>query len=115
MISDVHHVSINVDDLAAAKHFYLEILGLEELPRPDFGFPGTWIAAGDRQIHLIQSESVPQDHGQHFALRVADLDAAIAHLADHGIEVEDVLETDVSWQVALHDPCGNRVELNQPK
>lgn len=115
MISDVHHVSINVDDLAAAEHFYLDVLGLERLPRPDFGFGGAWLAVGSSQIHLIETGTVPDDHGQHFALRVTDLDGAVAHLAAHGIEVSDVFETEFSRQVALHDPCGNGVELNEPK
>ncbi|MEY2470503.1 MAG: Glyoxalase/Bleomycin resistance protein/Dioxygenase superfamily, partial [Actinomycetota bacterium] len=34
----VHHVSINVDDVAAAVRFYTDVLGLTERDdRPDFG------------------------------------------------------------------------------
>jgi catechol 2,3-dioxygenase-like lactoylglutathione lyase family enzyme len=115
MISDIHHVSINVDDLAAAEHFYTEILGIPKLPRPDLGIGGAWLGVGSSQIHLIELDTVPDDLGQHFALRVDDIDSAIAHLQKHGIEVSDIFETPVSRQVALHDPCGNGVELNQPK
>jgi catechol 2,3-dioxygenase-like lactoylglutathione lyase family enzyme len=114
MISDLHHVSINVDDLAAAEYFYVDILGLERLPRPDFGIGGLWLGAGERQVHLIELPAVPDDLGQHFAFRVSDLDATIAHLKAHGIATDDVFESPVGRQVALHDPCGNRVELNQP-
>ena len=115
VISDLHHVSINVDDLDAAEHFYIEVLGLERLDRPQLHVDGTWLAAGGRQVHLIVGCDVPPDVGQHFAFRVDDLDGAIAHLADHQIVVSRVLETPVSRQVSLNDPCGNRIELNEPK
>lgn len=114
LISDLHHVSINVDDLDAANHFYIDVLGLERLPRPDFGFGGTWLAAGGRQVHLIEVEDVPDDFGQHFAFLVTDLDATITQLRDNGVEVSDAIDLTVARQAFLHDPCGNRLELNQP-
>ena len=51
----VHHVSINVSDVDAAA-FYVDRLGLAiHIPdRPDFGFPGAWLDAGNQQVHLIQ-------------------------------------------------------------
>jgi glyoxylase I family protein len=114
LISDLHHVSINVDDLDAANHFYIDVLGLERLPRPDFGFGGTWLGAGEREVHLIEVADVPTDLGQHFAFLVSDLDATIAHLRDQGVEVSDAIDLTVARQAFLHDPCGNRLELNQP-
>ena len=36
------HVSVTVSDLGKARRFYGEFLGLVEIPRPDFGFPGVW-------------------------------------------------------------------------
>jgi catechol 2,3-dioxygenase-like lactoylglutathione lyase family enzyme len=48
----VHHVSINVDDVDKALDFYVGTLGLVPRPdRPDFGFPGAWLNAGDQQVH----------------------------------------------------------------
>ena len=43
------HVSFAVRDLERAMRFYRDLLGLEPIPRPDFGFPGAWLAAGDAQ------------------------------------------------------------------
>jgi len=38
---DVHHVSVCVTDMTAARAFYVDVLGFEErADRPDFGFPG---------------------------------------------------------------------------
>lgn len=113
-ISDVHHVSLIVGDLAVAEAFYVDVLGLERLPRPDFGIEGAWLGAGDRQVHLVVLGDAPEDKGQHFAFRVDDLDAAIAHLTEHGITTSDVFDTPVGRQVAFHDPFGNGLELNQP-
>jgi catechol 2,3-dioxygenase-like lactoylglutathione lyase family enzyme len=114
-IADLHHVSINVDDLAVAQPFYTDVLGLTLLPRPDLGIAGAWLAAGDRQVHLIETPRVPADVGQHFAFRVTDLDGTIAALEAKGVKVSGVFETEVSRQVAFHDPCGNRLEFNEPK
>jgi glyoxylase I family protein len=114
-IADLHHISINVDNLALALPFYTEVLGLAMLPRPELGIAGAWLAAGGgRQVHLIEKR-VPSDVGQHFAFRVTELDAAIESLSGHGVKVSAVFETAVSRQVAFHDPCGNRIEFNEPK
>jgi len=53
IIEALHHVSIPVADLERAKQFYNEILGLTEITRPPFDFPGAWYQEGDRQLHLI--------------------------------------------------------------
>ena len=64
----LHHVSINVEDVEAARRFYVDVLGaVERSDRPDFGFGGAWLDVGRQQIHLIEA-SVPEDHGQHLAL-----------------------------------------------
>jgi len=111
----VHHVSINVDDLDACMRFYVDVLGLEVLPRPEFGIPGAWLAAGPQQIHLIQMPEHEAPKGQHFAFRVDDLDAVSGELREAGIEVSNPFEIpDVGRQAFMHDPAGNMIELNQP-
>ncbi len=110
----VHHVSLNVRDAAAALEFYLEILGLRQRhDRPDFGFAGAWLDIGDQQVHLIES-AVPNDCGQHFAIRVADIDAAVSGLRERGIEVSDPTPVAHSRQCFLRDPSGNLIELHEP-
>lgn len=110
----VHHVSINVDDVDAAVAFYVEQLGLgRRTDRPDFRFGGAWLDAGGQQVHLIEG-ALPGDRGQHFALRVADLDATIAELRAAGLEVSDASPVGTGRQAFLHDPAGNLVELHQP-
>ena len=58
----IHHVSINVKDVDAAVAFYVGVLNLEVLDRPDLGFPGAWIQAGEQEIHLLGIDSGDPDH-----------------------------------------------------
>jgi glyoxylase I family protein len=110
----VHHVSINVRDVSAARDFYVGVLGLtERADRPDFSFDGAWLDAGSQQLHLIKAD-VPPDRGQHFALAVTDLDAAVAELRSHGVTVTDPVPVGPGRQSFLSDPAGNRIELQAP-
>jgi len=110
----VHHVSINVSDVDAAKDFYVDVLGLtERSDRPDFGFGGAWLDVGGQQVHLIEG-TVPEGVGQHFAIEVHDLDDVVAELRGRGIKVSDPRAVATSRQSFLKDPCGNLVELQQP-
>jgi catechol 2,3-dioxygenase-like lactoylglutathione lyase family enzyme len=110
----LHHVSINVGDVDAARDFYTRVLGLtERADRPDFSFGGAWLDAGGQQVHLIEGE-VPPPVGQHFALAVTDLDAVVAELRTQGVAVTDPVPVGPGRQAFVTDPAGNRVELQQP-
>jgi catechol 2,3-dioxygenase-like lactoylglutathione lyase family enzyme len=115
-ISGVHHVSLNVVDVPEARRFYVDVLGLVELPRPDFAFPGAWLGLSDgRQVHLIGiPENCTPAPGQHFALEAPDLDAAVAELREQGIDVRGPKQIPGSGrQCFLADPSGNEIELNE--
>jgi glyoxylase I family protein len=110
----VHHVSINVSDVDEAIRFYTEVLGLTVRgDRPDFGIGGAWLDVGGQQVHLIEAP-VPAGLGQHFAVVVEDLDAAVADLRAGGVEVGDPSPVGTGRQAFLTDPSGNLVELHQP-
>lgn len=109
----VHHVSINVDDLEAARAFYVDRLGLaERTDRPDLDVKGTWLDIGGQQVHLIVAD-VPPRMGQHFAVQVDDIDAAVGELREHGVRVSDPMVVGSGLQCFLRDPCGNMVELHE--
>ncbi len=115
MVMDgIHHVSINVRDVAAAQAFYVDVLKMELLQRPDFGFPGAWLRAGEQEVHLMQMDSGPPLKEQHFAFKVSDLDALRRQLQDAGIACSEPREIDgICRQCFTHDPSGNLVEFNQ--
>ena len=115
-LAGVHHVSLNVDDVEKVGKFYTEVLGLEVLPRPDFGFPGMWLRSEGQEIHLMQVENHQAPEGQHFAFRIDDMQAALQHLEKHDVKVRgpfSIPGTGAS-QCFFKDPAGNMIELNQP-
>ncbi len=110
---DIHHVSVNVANVDAALAFYTDVLGgVARTDRPDFGFGGAWINFGDRQLHLIEAP-VPDNFGQHFAVRVADLPATVEELRTRGFEVSDAVPVGSGLQAFMTDPSGNAIELHQ--
>ena len=109
----IHHVSINVTDVPACVAFYTDVLGgsLRD-DRPDFGIGGAWIDLGGQQVHLVEAPAPPA-LGQHFAVRMADLDAAVTELRALGVPVTDPGPAGAGRQSFLSDPAGNTVELHE--
>jgi catechol 2,3-dioxygenase-like lactoylglutathione lyase family enzyme len=109
----IHHVSLNVDSVDEAVAFYTGMLGgvLRE-DRPDFGIAGAWINLGTQQVHLIEAP-VPSNVGQHFAIRVDDLDSVVEELRSKGLQVADPVAVGPNRQTFVDDPAGNAVELHQ--
>jgi catechol 2,3-dioxygenase-like lactoylglutathione lyase family enzyme len=120
----VHHIAICVADAQKGLAFYRDVLGMTELPRPDLG-PGCWLDAGGQQVHLMEFGTLRLDTtgpneeliiNAHFAIRVDDVDAAVADVQAQGVEVQRIpLVPGAGHQAFLHDPFGNLVELNQPE
>ena len=55
------HVSVTVSDLEKAKRFYGDLIGLTQIPRPDFGFSGVWYSlGGELQLHVIATSPWPR-------------------------------------------------------
>jgi catechol 2,3-dioxygenase-like lactoylglutathione lyase family enzyme len=117
MITDIHHVSLNVTDTQRSLALYRDTLGLAMLPRPDFSFNGAWLDAGHgRQIHLIESEHVAPNLGQHVSFQVTDLESVLTSLREAGVEVsasKSVGGTAIR-QAFMLDPDGNLIEFTQP-
>ena len=110
----IHHVSINVKDVDTALTFYIELLNLELLERPDLGFPGAWIRAGEQEIHLLGIDSGEPVKEQHFAFAVNDAQAIHAALQANGYSPTDIRDIpNICRQFFTHDPSGNMVEFNE--
>ena len=88
----IHHVSINVNDVDAALDFYVGVLNLELKHRPDLGFPGAWIQAGEQEIHLLGIDSGVPVKEQHFAFAVSDADTVHHALTERGFNPSAIRE-----------------------
>jgi len=110
----IHHVAINVTDVKDSVAFYTEVLGgTVREDRPDFGIAGAWINLGTQQVHLVEAP-VPPNMGQHFAIRVDNLDAVVEELRSKGLDVGEPMSAGPNRQTFIQDPAGNVLELNQP-
>ena len=128
-IEPIHHVSLPVADLERSKHFYYKVLGLTEIERPPFDFPGAWYQLGDRQLHLIvhdrstfRASKVVDSHDIHFAIRVnsyrdtRDFLHSKGYRPDADDEFKKMRENPKATagfpQLYIMDPDGNVIELN---
>ena len=121
-VRGLHHAAVCVTDIARSKRFYAEVLGLREVPRPDFDFEGAWYELPDgRQLHLIVHDTPRSLRGTtsidpkdgHLALRVASYEGTLADLRAQGVAHVAQWQNKTPWaQIYLTDPDGNIVELN---
>lgn len=122
LVQRLHHVAVCVTDIDRAKRFYRDVLGLREVARPDFNFPGAWYEFDDgTQLHLIVHDTPRTLRGTtavdvkdgHLALRVRSYQSTLAHLQRLGAEIVALRENKTPWsQIYVADPDGNVVELN---
>jgi catechol 2,3-dioxygenase-like lactoylglutathione lyase family enzyme len=114
----VNHVSVSARDLDESVAFYGELLGAVPVANPNFAQNVRWMALGDTQLHVFESDVQPTD-AHHFGAEV-DLDVLVAA---HALAAErDVLDDEFGAplvelpgdvvQLYLRDPSGNLVELD---
>jgi catechol 2,3-dioxygenase-like lactoylglutathione lyase family enzyme len=116
-ISGMNHFTVLTSDLAASRAFYVDLLGLAEGFRPDLGFPGAWLYAGDQAVlHIIAGRGLPANPRgviDHIAFSARDLRAVAARLTERGVAYDlGRLPETGAWQLFCLDPSGARVELD---
>jgi catechol 2,3-dioxygenase-like lactoylglutathione lyase family enzyme len=99
-----------------ARRFYGDVLGLEELERPEGlrGGGGVWFRVGDRELHLGTDEAHLAPKRPHPGFRVGsaeELDQLAALLATKGYDVAWDERIEGRKRFYTRDPFGNRVEL----
>jgi catechol 2,3-dioxygenase-like lactoylglutathione lyase family enzyme len=115
-----------VDDVDAAIDFYCHRLGFDEVmhPAPTFAM----LSRGDLRLVLtapgggpgggqaMPDGTVPAPGGwNRFQLEVADIEATVAGLREHGTRFRNDIVAGVGGkQVLIEDPSGNPVELFEP-
>jgi catechol 2,3-dioxygenase-like lactoylglutathione lyase family enzyme len=97
----------------AARRFYGDVLGLEEVPKPAAlaGRGGAWFQIGEVRLHLGVEADFRPARKAHPALRVEGLTALIVRCVDAGYPVERDVPLPGLDRVHVADPFGNRIEL----
>src|SRR5262245_61675204 len=127
-VKAIDHVTLVVKDLERSRRFYVDVLGMREVPRPAFSFGGSWYQAGTTQIHLILEFSGSGPAGnllpgsrrssrtQHVAFAVDDAEATLPRLRELLVPVVDGPKPrpDGYIQVFVTDPDGHVIELCSP-
>jgi catechol 2,3-dioxygenase-like lactoylglutathione lyase family enzyme len=115
-VQRVDYVRVPAKDIEEAKHFYGEILGLEQNPNS----PGDdWIEyeVGNVTLavmtpHTHDSEFTPLPPGT-LALRVRDVAEAKATLEAAGVPVNEMWDSGACRGAGTHDPSGNPILLHR--
>jgi catechol 2,3-dioxygenase-like lactoylglutathione lyase family enzyme len=96
-----------------ARAFYVGVLGLREVPKPDSltGRGGAWLVGGSVKLHLGVEEDFRPARKAHPALLVDGLDELERRCIAAGGEVSRDVPLEGFRRLHIFDPFGNRIEL----
>jgi catechol 2,3-dioxygenase-like lactoylglutathione lyase family enzyme len=119
LVTGVDFVSVPTRDLAQAREFYENVLGLEPSSvwqRPGEEALGAEFENGTVTIALIACEQLGIEFTPNkvpIAFRVDDVAAARAELEARGVAFEgDIIDSGVCHQTFFQDPDGNALDLH---
>lgn len=114
----LHHSSLMISDLEASVKFYTEIVGLQQIDRPDLGFPGAWFQLGEnQQLHILLLDNIDPttgrpEHGgrdRHVALTVDNFDLLRDNLDKNNVSYS--MSKSGRNALFFRDPDANAIEI----
>ena len=96
-----------------ARHFYVDILGMEEIPKPENlrSRGGIWLRCGTNQIHIGVDGNFSPARKAHPAIVVENINTLRSRLELTGIETRDEEPLPGATRFYANDPFGNRLEF----
>jgi catechol 2,3-dioxygenase-like lactoylglutathione lyase family enzyme len=117
VIVGVNHVQVNVSaaELAAAREFYLEFMGMSETARPAvFRSEGFWFRAGGFEMHIGVEDNVDRSATRaHVAYEVNDVAGWRKKVEEAGLPIVEQPKIPGFERFHFRDPFGNNIELIQ--
>jgi catechol 2,3-dioxygenase-like lactoylglutathione lyase family enzyme len=108
------HINICVppERLEEALRFYVDVIGLKQIERPDhlFSTPGYWFDINDIQMHIGVEPQMSRSV-RHIAFEVKSVDNAMKIFENHSVQIVNEPEIPGRKRFAFIDPFGNRMEL----
>jgi catechol 2,3-dioxygenase-like lactoylglutathione lyase family enzyme len=116
MLIGVNHVQITIPKghEHEAKAFYCDLLGLNEIEKPDRLKPngGFWLQLGNIQIHVGTESGVDRNQTRaHVAYEVTDIEWWRGKLETENVTMQFSPPIPGIKRFEFRDPFGNRVEL----
>lgn len=129
-LSELNHYFVRANDLKATRNFYVDVLGFEEMPRPDFPFPGYWLGVGGKiQVHMAPHNipnkeqyylGTPKNAAtdqtgvvDHIAFLATEPQEFVARFQRLGLEFRPrYLAESKLYQLMIRDPDGLMIEPN---
>jgi catechol 2,3-dioxygenase-like lactoylglutathione lyase family enzyme len=113
-VTQIDHVSVIITDVERSRRFYRDLLGLKEIAKPrTFDFVVLWFDLGNQQLHLLRKDQADTVSPRHFALRVADAQAARRYCQEQGIATAETTPIPGADRFFIADPDNNRIEVIQ--
>jgi catechol 2,3-dioxygenase-like lactoylglutathione lyase family enzyme len=122
-VTGLFHVLVKTNDLAETLGFYTKVLGLHEVERPAFGFPGAWLScgAGGIIIHVwsggpLFDRDGPTPDGtatiDHVSLTAKGHEGFREKFRAFGLPWREFLIPNTTlFQLFVYDPSGVQIEL----
>ena len=101
LIKSINHMAIIVSDVGRSLAFYTEIIGFQQIQRPNFDRHGAWLTMGNLELHLIKG--VPN--------APTGRDLIVSHIALETEHPEKVLEKLLEFEV----PFRQNISVPDPK
>src|SRR5262245_26771578 len=125
VMTGLFHVAIKTRDLDKTLRFYRDVIGLSEAPRPDFGYPGAWLAlpmpGGAAIIHIYAGGPALGPDGSftpgtgaidHVSITAVGYHDFIARFKKAGLAWREFeVPGTTFWQLFVYDPSGVQLEL----
>ena len=118
-ITEAHHFAICVHDIATARHFYGDVLALDELERPPeiaANFASAWYRLGRAELHVVENaefQPLRSPLGPHLAVATDDFEATVERISGTGAKFSfgPGEGPDGIRRAVITDPTGNVVEI----
>ncbi len=111
-VTHIDHCTVIVTDVALAREFYGQKLGLKEIAPPaSFDFVAVWYDLGGTYLHLLLKPVADTLSPRHFCLHVSDIQEARSYVASQGLPVEETVKINNADRFFVRDPFGNRIEI----